>query len=77
MPRLNCTFAQVLEILLRNGFTLHRQGSGSHQIYRRAVERDVWLVTIAGHRLSDDVPIGTLRTIIRDSGLSHKLFRRA
>ncbi|WP_409450320.1 type II toxin-antitoxin system HicA family toxin [Brevundimonas sp.] len=76
MPRLNCTFAQVLEILLRNGFALHRQGSGSHQIYRRELGAKVWLVTVACHRASDDVPIGTLKSIIRDSGLSQKLFRR-
>ncbi|MBK6026048.1 type II toxin-antitoxin system HicA family toxin [Brevundimonas nasdae] len=76
MPRLNCTFAQVLEILLRNGFVLHRQGSGSHQIYRRAAGSKVWLVTVAYHTKSDDVPIGTLKSIIRDSGLSQKLFRR-
>lgn len=76
MPRLSCTYQQVIDILTSYGFQLHRQGATSHRIYRGEHSRKVWMVTVTFHRASDDVPTGTLKSMIRQSGLNQKLFRR-
>lgn len=76
MPRLNCTYARVIEILIAHGFVLHRHDGTSHRIYRGTVGGSVRLVTVAGHSDGDDVPRGTLSSMIRQSGLSKSLFRR-
>lgn len=75
MPRLNCTFQQVLDILLSHGFVVQRHEGTSHRQLRGVVGGEVRMVTVAG-KLSDEVAIGTLQSMIRQSGLSKKLFRR-
>lgn len=75
MPRLICTFQQVLDILLSNGFVVQRHDGTSHRQLRGIVSGEVRVVTVAG-KLSDEVAIGTLQSMIRQSGLSKKLFRR-
>ncbi|MET7247393.1 type II toxin-antitoxin system HicA family toxin [Methylobacterium sp. EM32] len=75
MPRLTCTFAEVIAILEANGFILTRHDGTSHRQYRAVIGGKVHLVTIAG-KPSDDVAIGTLQSIIRQSGLSKMLFRK-
>ncbi|WP_400767360.1 type II toxin-antitoxin system HicA family toxin [Methylosinus sporium] len=69
------TFDAFIRILELNGFALHRQGKGSHAIYRGEVDGEVRLVTVAAHRLSDDIKPGTLASMIRQSGLPKKHFR--
>ena len=69
------TFAQFVTIIEAHGFAFHRQGKGSHAIYRGVVNGKVKLVTVAGHRASDAAKTGTLAAMIRQSGLSKKLFR--
>jgi predicted RNA binding protein YcfA (HicA-like mRNA interferase family) len=64
-----------VKLLEANGFRLHRQGKGSHVIYRGGVAGKVMLVTAAAHRASDDIKPGTLAAMIRQSGLPKKLFR--
>jgi predicted RNA binding protein YcfA (HicA-like mRNA interferase family) len=76
VPRLKATFDQVLQILLQNGFELHRHDGTSHRHYRGVVDGKVHIVTLAPHSWSDDVRPDTLKSIIRQSGLSKKLFRR-
>lgn len=69
------TFAAFVTLLEANGFCLHRQGKGSHVIYRGVVDGEVMLVTVAAHRASDAIKPGTLAAMIRQSGLPKKLFR--
>lgn len=69
------TFDAFVKILEANGFAFHRQGKGSHAIYRGGVAGEVKLVVIAAHRMSDDVKPGTLASMIRQSALPKKLFR--
>ena len=75
MPRLNCTFAQFIAIIEANGFVLHRHDGGSHRRYRGEIGGQVRLVTVAVHRMSDPIKLGTLEAMIRQSGLVKSLFR--
>jgi predicted RNA binding protein YcfA (HicA-like mRNA interferase family) len=68
-------FSRFIDILRAHGFELHRQGAWSHVIYRGVINGDVKLVTIAAHRMSDDIKPGTLAAMIRQSGLSKGVFR--
>jgi predicted RNA binding protein YcfA (HicA-like mRNA interferase family) len=43
-------FSAFVEVLAAHGFSLHRQGSGSHAIYRGVVSGEVRLVVVAAHR---------------------------
>ncbi|MBI1981624.1 MAG: type II toxin-antitoxin system HicA family toxin [Methylocystis sp.] len=69
------TFNTFVRLLEANGFCLHRQGKGSHAIYRGVVDGKVMFVTVAAHRASDDIKPGTLAAMIRQSGLPKKLFQ--
>lgn len=73
MPSLKCTFREAIEILETNGFVLHTQKASSHRKYRNSEPR---YVTIAAHDLGDNIPTGTLQSIIRQSGLPQRLFRK-
>lgn len=75
MPRLVCTFERFIAILEANGFQLHRHDGTSHRQYRGVVGGDVKFVTVAAHRMSDDIKRGTLSSMIRQSGLNKSLFR--
>jgi len=59
---------EVARILTQNGFSLVSQ-KGSHQKYRDASGRNA--IVPAGRR---EIPIGTLSSIIRQSGLRRDLF---
>lgn len=76
MPRLKATGKQVIEILLANGFALHRHDGGSHRRYRGIVNGEVRFVDVAVHNLNDNIITGTLNSIVRQSGLPKRLFRR-
>ncbi len=76
MPSLKCTYAEFIEIIKLNGFTLVRHEATSHQRWRGEHSGHVWNVTIAYHFAGDDIPPGTLQAMIRQSGLSKKLFRK-
>lgn len=64
----------MLDILEGNGFVIIRQNGTSHRQLRGVVNGDVKMTTLAG-KLSDEIAIGTLQAIIRQSGLPRKLFR--
>jgi predicted RNA binding protein YcfA (HicA-like mRNA interferase family) len=74
LPRLSLTFALVLAILEANGFVVIRHHGTSHRQLRGVVNGEVRMTTLAG-KLSDEVAIGTLQAIMRQSGLSKKVFR--
>ncbi|MEX2009509.1 MAG: type II toxin-antitoxin system HicA family toxin [Dongiaceae bacterium] len=68
------TFREFIRILRENGFALDHQ-RGSHRVYKGELAGKVRLVVVAPHRESDDIKRGTLSSMIRQSGLSKKLFR--
>ena len=68
-------FSRFIEIIRANGFDVHRQGAGSHVIYRGVINGKVFLVTVAAHRMSDEIKPGTLSSMIRQTGLQKNLFR--
>jgi predicted RNA binding protein YcfA (HicA-like mRNA interferase family) len=65
---------ELIGILESQGFVLERR-RGSHRIYKGRVGGKARLVVVAGHRESDDIKPGTLRSIIRQSGLPKRIFR--
>ena len=70
--RLNLTAKQVIQKLRRAGFVFDRQAKGSHEIwYNPTTHRRV---TIPNH--PGNIPKGTLRAIIRDSGLTTDEFTK-
>ncbi|WP_084705154.1 type II toxin-antitoxin system HicA family toxin [Beijerinckia mobilis] len=76
MPRLKCTFGEFLEILKAHGFILHRHNGTSHAIYRKEDEKGVSFVTVAMHSSGEEIKPDTLRSMIRQSGLPKKIFRK-
>ncbi len=67
-------FNEFIRLLERNGFALDRQ-SGKARIYKGRVDGKVRLVSVHFHRGSNDIKLGTLISMIRQSGLPKKLFR--
>jgi predicted RNA binding protein YcfA (HicA-like mRNA interferase family) len=76
VPRLSLSFREFIRIIEANGFTFHDQGATSHRRYRGVVEGKVQIVVVAYHSLSDDIKPGTLDSMIRQTGLPKKLFRK-
>lgn len=70
-------FRRFIEIIEAHDFQIHRHGATSHRQYRRVDGSGVvWIVTVAYHRIQDDIRPGTLANMIRQTGLRRKLFRR-
>ncbi len=65
--------AAVCRILQENGFDLVRQ-RGAHAIMQRAVANSTITVPVPLH---DELRVGTLLAIIRQSGLQRSLFFEA
>lgn len=63
----------ITRLLAGNGFVLDRQ-RGSHQQWKRVADGKTRLVTIAGEP-NDELPKGTLNSIVRQSGLPKTLSR--
>lgn len=76
MPSLKCTYAEFIEIIKLNGFTFLRHGATSHQRWFRDCGERVYFVDISFHSGGDYIPAGTLQSMIRQSGLPKKLFRK-
>lgn len=76
MPRLKCTGRDVIAILLAHGFELLHHDGSSHRRYRGMVGGQVRFVDVAVHNLNDEIAVGTLSSIVRQSGLSKALFRK-
>jgi predicted RNA binding protein YcfA (HicA-like mRNA interferase family) len=75
VPRLKCTFRDFIEILLANDFVLFRQ-DGSHRRYTKKTKDATFHVTVAAHNVNDEIRPGTLKAMIRQSGLHSSLFRK-
>ena len=69
LPRVTCD--ELLRVLKKDGFVSKRQ-KGSHLTMWR--ESDKRRVTVPIHP-GREVPIGTLRSILRDAGISIESFR--
>lgn len=76
MPRLNCTFGEFLDIIRAQGFILKSHDGTSHQRWRGVVDGKVRLCDVACHSLKDTPPLGMLQSMIRQTGLPKKLFRK-
>jgi predicted RNA binding protein YcfA (HicA-like mRNA interferase family) len=68
-------FRDFIKILEANGFKMVRQES-SHRRYRGLVGGDVKFVTVAYHQITDNILPKTFASMIRQSGLSKKLFQQ-
>lgn len=66
----------MLAILQANGFTIIRQNGTSHRQLRGLVDGEVRMTTPAG-KPSDEIAIGTLQAIVRQSGLPRRPFSRS
>lgn len=59
-------YREVIKLIEVDGWYQVRQ-KGSHRAYKHDIKSGI--VTIACHRLSDEVPRGTLNSILKQSGL--------
>ncbi|HMA70752.1 MAG TPA: type II toxin-antitoxin system HicA family toxin [Xanthobacteraceae bacterium] len=76
MPGLKCTFLEFIKIIEAHGFKLDRQRSTSHRQYVGSVGGMRRIVTVAFHSPTESIRPGTLKAMIRQSGLPQSLFRK-
>jgi predicted RNA binding protein YcfA (HicA-like mRNA interferase family) len=76
VPRLRCTYYDFAEIIEAHGFIVIRHGATSHRRYRGVIGGEVRFVDWCPHNPNEHIPIGTLNSMIRQSGLSKRLFRK-
>jgi predicted RNA binding protein YcfA (HicA-like mRNA interferase family) len=76
VPRLKCTYSEFINIIKFQGFTLLRHDASNHQRWTCIVGGTVRFVDISCHSSGMIIPDGTLQSMIRQSGLSKKLFRK-
>lgn len=67
-----CSGKEVLNVLLKEGFSIKRQ-RGSHVILSKARDEKHLYVTIPLHA-NKDIPPGTLLSIIRQAGMKKEEF---
>jgi len=60
---------EIITLIKEDGWFLVRQ-KGSHRQYKHPVKKG--LVTIASHKMSDDVSPGTLNSILKQAQLTLK-----
>lgn len=63
----NYKVSDIIKIIESDGWFLARQ-SGSHRQYKHSIKKG--LVTIACHKLSKDVPLKTLKSILKQAQLN-------
>lgn len=71
MPRLHSS-QEIIRTLEREGFVFVSQ-RGSHVKYRRTAEVTLTVIVPAGRK---EIPRGTFRSILRQSGLEESAFPR-
>ena len=69
-------FRDFIPILEANGFEFDRQGASTHRQYKGVVDGKTMLVTVDYSQLGEDITKRNLASMIRQSGLPKKLFRR-
>lgn len=75
MPRLNCTYRRFIEIIENHGFVEVRHEATSHRRFRGERDGKVYLVTVAYHRIEQQIGLNVLQSMIRQSGLPKGLFK--
>lgn len=60
------TYRQIIEIITEDGWVQVRQ-KGSHRAFKHLKKKGI--VTIAFHRMKDEVPKGTLNSILKQAQL--------
>ena len=60
---------EVIKLLDEDGWYLSRQ-KGSHKQYKHTVKKG--LVTVAVHKMSDDIASGTLNSIFKQAQIARK-----
>ena len=58
--------AEVIILLESDGWYLSRQ-KGSHKQFKHQIKKG--LVTVSGHKLSDEIKLGTLNSILKQAEL--------
>lgn len=69
MPKLYSS-AYIIKVLLKNGFTRVSQ-KGSHIKYRKLGRKTLTVIITANKK---EIPLGTFKSILRQSGLEEKDF---
>lgn len=62
------TYRDLIKLLQSHGWYFHREGKGSHMIYRHP-QRPGIIVIASGGKLGNEVPKGTENAILRQAGL--------
>jgi len=75
MPTLK--YRDVIKILRNLGFSQRTRRAGAHQTWTQKRGGRTYYVTVSFHRPNQDVPKGTLSSMIRQSGCSKKEFYKA
>jgi predicted RNA binding protein YcfA (HicA-like mRNA interferase family) len=60
---------EILKIIEDDGWYLSRQ-KGSHRQYKHPTKKG--LVTVAVHRLSDDIAVGTFKSILKQAQIDEE-----
>lgn len=60
---------ELLKLIEKDGWYLTRQ-KGSHRQFKHP--RKAGLVTIAGHKMSDEVAKGTLNSVLKQAGIKNE-----
>jgi len=75
VPRLKCTFRDFIDILESARFEVVRT-EATHRRYVGVVDKKTCNVTVAFHSINDVIRPDTLASMIRQSGLPKRLFRK-
>ncbi|MBI5061639.1 MAG: type II toxin-antitoxin system HicA family toxin [Candidatus Aenigmarchaeota archaeon] len=62
---------EIIKILSKNGFEIVGR-KGSHVRMKKIAPNGIFIVVIPDHK---EIPVGTLKSIIRQSDLSEEVFR--
>ena len=57
---------EIIKIIEKDGWFLVRQ-KGSHKQFKHKIKKG--LVTVSGHKLSDEIKLGTLNSILKQAEL--------
>ena len=68
------TYRELTRKLRSLGCEFYRQGRGSHEVWSNTVTEEVASIPNKGRK---DIPIGTIRAILRDLGIDRRDFDRA
>jgi predicted RNA binding protein YcfA (HicA-like mRNA interferase family) len=60
---------EIIRLIVDNGWYLSRQ-KGSHKQFKHPVKKGI--VTIAAHKMSDEIAPGTLNSIFKQAQISKK-----